>query len=1018
MRALLVLVVVFLSLRASIALAGAFLSIDAPSGTTFLPLNAGGLTYNPVGDPDNCLLTGASGCSNSSRDIVLFYFRNEGNQPVDRIDLQFSPAGFGGLEFGYYSDSPGIAVPASASQAAPSGTLFFDPPILPGVLSKLLWVARLEGNLQLGGGQTVALSASGAQGFVTSATPLTAPATLVQFGAALLPGDIVVVDIGAGSAFGIPSKVIHVDPLTGDQALITAGGFLDHSIGVAVDTNGEIFVVNHEAGTGAWVVRIDAETGNQTPFTTEGLLRGFAIVIDANGTIFVSDELLGLFALDRDNGTPTLVSPASGIHGIAVAPNGDILAVLWSGEQNQILRIDPASGSQSLVSQEGLLNAPVGIAVDASGSIFVTNGSNSSIGSYIIKIDGTTSEQTVVYDPGPTYVRALLAIDANEQLIAPNQHFSLDPRESGIISVDPQTGAASEVARGGQFFDAVGVAVFDPQDADGDGVLDSMDNCPLAPNADQSNVDQDDLGDACDNCPTTDNPNQLDADGDGVGDACNDTDDFDSDEWSDLLDNCPDVSNAPQADIDSDGVGDACDPCSDQDGDGFGDPGLPASGCMVDNCPAEPNADQLDDDIDGLGNACDSCVDVPNPLQADADGDLLGDSCDNCPGEPNGLQENNDGDGLGDACDLDDDNDGIDDVTDVCPLVADTVQTDTDADGTGDACNDAEDADGDEWADILDNCPNRANPSQEDTDGDGVGDACNDADDFDGDEWSDGLDNCPMDFNAAQVESDSDGTGDACDLCPDYPSAGDDFDGNGIGNECECGDQTQDGIVNVGDILLINLAIFDQVPVSPLCDANNDGLCNIGDILAVNAKLFGAEAYCERYPPPVYLLMTGELGPLGATDGAGKPVDAATLRGARFEITEATTTRSITAVIAQAIGGAPGQVFGAIVALDGPDDFPESFDLSTSDVLGWRLLPIPTASNEVSAGLGVALEPGWYALVLGSGLFGAAGEAVAPFQNPEIGTASLFRGDVGAGVWEDRQPDGPAFVSRMLVRGN
>lgn len=39
---------------------------------------------------------------------------------------------------------------------------------------------------------------------------------------------------------------------------------------------------------------------------------------------------------------------------------------------------------------------------------------------------------------------------------------------------------------------------FEPDDRDGDGLNDSVDNCPLVPNANQSNVDGDALGDACD----------------------------------------------------------------------------------------------------------------------------------------------------------------------------------------------------------------------------------------------------------------------------------------------------------------------------------------------------------------------------------------------------------------------------------------------------------------------------------------------------------------------------------------
>jgi hypothetical protein len=72
----------------------------------------------------------------------------------------------------------------------------------------------------------------------------------------------------------------------------------------------------------------------------------------------------------------------------------------------------------------------------------------------------------------------------------------------------------------------------------------NVDNCPLVPNPDQSDIDQDGLGDVCDNCKSTKNANQSDTDHDGVGDLC---------------DNCPTIANPTQADFDRDGLGDACD---------------------------------------------------------------------------------------------------------------------------------------------------------------------------------------------------------------------------------------------------------------------------------------------------------------------------------------------------------------------------------------------------------------------------------------------------------------------------
>ena len=72
-------------------------------------------------------------------------------------------------------------------------------------------------------------------------------------------------------------------------------------------------------------------------------------------------------------------------------------------------------------------------------------------------------------------------------------------------------------------------------DADGDGVPDSLDNCPSMSNPDQKDNDNDGMGDVCDpdddndtvpdgsdNCPLAANLDQADADGDGVGDACDD----------------------------------------------------------------------------------------------------------------------------------------------------------------------------------------------------------------------------------------------------------------------------------------------------------------------------------------------------------------------------------------------------------------------------------------------------------------------------------------------------------------
>jgi hypothetical protein len=134
-----------------------------------------------------------------------------------------------------------------------------------------------------------------------------------------------------------------------------------------------------------------------------------------------------------------------------------------------------------------------------------------------------------------------------------------------------------------------------------------------------------------------------------------------------------------------------------------------------------------------------------------------------------------------------------------------------------------------------------------------------------------------------------------------------------------------------------------------------------------------------------YIYESATLGTTGITSGFNPSVDDRQFVGVRFDVTSTVTTGTIGGHF-----GGFGNFFGAIVALSGPTDVPDSFSLSTPDVLGSTLINFPFPSDDTSAPLTLTLTPGWYALVFGSGLFAATGGGYAPVTNTDVGTPSFF----------------------------
>ena len=105
-----------------------------------------------------------------------------------------------------------------------------------------------------------------------------------------------------------------------------------------------------------------------------------------------------------------------------------------------------------------------------------------------------------------------------------------------------------------------------------------------------------------------------------------------------------------------------------------------------------------------------------------------------------------------------------------------------------------------------------------------------------------------------------------------------------------------------------------------------------------------------------------------------------------------------------------GTIFGAIVPVDPATGYPLSdFDNLASTALGFTLIEELTTAGDMSGALSLDLAAGTYAVVFGSGQFGATGVGAFTESTP-IGDPMMFESFFGS-AFGDRSDDVRLFVN-------
>jgi hypothetical protein len=148
------------------------------------------------------------------------------------------------------------------------------------------------------------------------------------------------------------------------------------------------------------------------------------------------------------------------------------------------------------------------------------------------------------------------------------------------------------------------------------------------------------------------------------------------------------------------------------------------------------------------------------------------------------------------------------------------------------------------------------------------------------------------------------------------------------------------------------------------------------------------------------------LGPTGSRSGA--TLISGIFVGSRFSLTN---TVQVTEIGGHLVEFEGGSLFGAIIGLSSPTALPSGRPFDPGEVLASTTFTAPSFSEDVLIPLSVTLPPGDYALVFGSGLFGATGRGAMPLNNTDIpGSASYFTWFGNPNVWMDTQFRNLRFV--------
>ena len=156
-------------------------------------------------------------------------------------------------------------------------------------------------------------------------------------------------------------RIVAIDPATGAQSLVSEGNWIDWNAGLTRGGDGHLLTLSRRGGIW-WVVRIDRDTGEQTPLVEVDVPAGStmgAIAYDhQRGQLLARGPAREVIAIHLVTGGVTPVSlPETAGADLEMGSAGDVLAI----DYKMLRRIDPDSGEGKTLQAWGHLQNPIAI---------------------------------------------------------------------------------------------------------------------------------------------------------------------------------------------------------------------------------------------------------------------------------------------------------------------------------------------------------------------------------------------------------------------------------------------------------------------------------------------------------------------------------------------------------------------------------------------------------------------------------------------------------------------------------